>query len=70
MATEDMQTAAEGSGLYVDVENLHTDGQVLIQRLIEDWPDQVELWRLWATSRFTGLEVVVNGTQHFSMSAT
>ena len=85
MATEDMQTAAEGSGLYVDVENLHTDGQVLIQRLIEDWPDQVpalsrltlyvkadqvELWRLWATSRFTGMEVVVNGTQHFSMSAT
>ncbi len=31
---------------------------------------QVELWRLWASSRFTDLEVVVNGTQHFSMSAT
>ena len=85
MATEDKEAAAEGSGLYVDVENLHADGQVLIQRLIEDWPDQVpalwrltlyvkadqvELWRLWAISRFAGLEVVVNGTQHFSMSAT
>ena len=85
MATEDKEAAAEGSGLYVDVENLHADGQVLIQRLIEDWPDQVpalwrltlyvkadqvELWRLWAISRFAWLEVVVNGTQHFSMSAT
>ena len=32
--------------------------------------DQVELWRLWAASRFSDLEVEVKGTQHFSMTAT
>ena len=32
--------------------------------------DQVELWRLWAASRFSDLEVVVKGTQHFSMTST
>ena len=77
--------APECSGLYVDLENLHADAQALVKRLIENWPDkvpalsrlalyvradQVELWRLWATSRFPCLEVVVSGTQHFSMSAT
>ena len=30
METEDKQTAAERSSPYVDVENLHADGQVLI----------------------------------------
>ena len=73
------------AGLYVDVENLHSDGQRIIQSLIDSWPggvpapsrltlyvraDQVELWRLWATSRFTNLDVVVHGTQHFSMSSS
>ena len=85
MAAEDEQTARDRAGLYVDVENLHSDGQALIQRLVDNWPDkvpalsrltlyvkadQVELWRLWETSRFTDLEAAVNGTQHFSMSAT
>ena len=32
--------------------------------------NQVELWRLWAASRFSDLEVVVKGTQHFSMTST
>ena len=74
-----------GSGLYVDVENLHTEGQSMVESLIENWPDkapppsrlslyvradQVELWRLWAESRFAGLEVAVRGTQHFSLSPT
>ena len=73
------------SGLYVDLENLHADGQPMIENLIENWPDkvpsparlrlyvradQVELWRLWADSRFPNLEVVVHGTQHFSLSPT
>ena len=73
------------SGLYVDVENLHSDGEPLIRSLIDNWPantpalarltlyvraDQTELWRLWATSRFCDLDVVVKGTQHFSMSPT
>ena len=73
------------AGLYVDVENLHSDGQRIIQSLNDSWPggvptlsrlalyvraDQVELWRLWATSRFTDLDVVVHGTQHFSMSSS
>ena len=75
----------EYSGLYVDLENLHADAQVLVKRLIENWPDkapslsrlalyvqadQVELWRLWAATRFPDLDLAVSGTQHFSMSAT
>ncbi len=73
------------SGLYVDIENLQSEGQSMVQRLIENWPDKVptatrltlyvradqtELWRLWATSQFANMEVVVHGTQHISMSAT
>ena len=73
------------SGLYVDMENLQAEGQSMVQNLIENWPDKVpaatrltlyvradqtELWRLWATSQFASMEVVVHGTQHFSMSAT
>ena len=73
------------SGLYVDLENLHDGGQAMIEDLVEHWPEQVpppsrltlyapadrvELWRLWATSRFDGLEVAVHGTQHFSGSPT
>ena len=70
-----------GSGLYVDVENLQANGQQLVETLLNDWPettpppsrlilyvraDLVELWRLWATSRFEGLEIGVKGIQHFS----
>ena len=73
------------SGLYVDMENLQAEGQSMLQSLIENWPDkapaatrltlyvradQTELWRLWATSQFAKMEVVVHGTQHFSMSST
>ena len=83
---EDGQNQETGrSGLYVDVENLQTDGQSMVENLIENWPDkapspsrlslyvradQVELWRLWANSRFADLEVMVHGTQHFSLSPT
>ena len=74
-----------GTGLYVDMENLHTEGQALIQGLIDDWPgntpppshlnlyvhaDQTELWRLWASSRFKNMEVRAHGTQHFSSSSS
>lgn len=70
-----------GSGLYIDVENLRSDGQRLIKALFDNWPsvapapvrlalyvraDLVELWRLWATSQFRGLTVDVRGIQHFS----
>ena len=70
-----------GSGLYIDVENLRSDGQRLIKTLIENWPsvaptpvrlalyvraDLVELWRLWATSQFRALKIDVRGIQHFS----
>lgn len=74
------------AGLYVDVENLsQTDGRAAIQDLKDNWhlnappltrlvlfvrADQVELWHLWAHSRFPELEVIVKGTQHFSMSTT
>lgn len=75
----------KGTGLYVDVENLNSDGQTLIKSLVHNWPvnvphltrlnlyvraSQVELWRLWAVSQFGDIEVVVRGTQHFSMSST
>ena len=74
-----------GSGLYVDMENLHTEGQALIEGLIRDWPgnapppshlnlyvraDHTELWRLWASSRFRDMEVRAHGTQHFSSSSS
>ena len=78
--------ATEASGLYVDMENLQqADGQRMVESLMENWPDQapspsrlalfvradhVELWRLWASSRFPDLEVVAHGTQHFSMSSS
>ncbi len=79
------QRESGGSGLYVDMENMRGDGQTVIESLVRDWPakipamsrlslyvraDQVELWRLWATSRFEDVKVVVKGTQHFSMSPT
>ena len=72
-----------GSGLYVDVENLQADSQQLIQSLIDNWPeiapypsrlvvyvraDLVDLWQLWARSQFGIVEVVVKGVQHFSAS--
>ena len=75
----------QSSGLYVDVENLHSDGQAMIKSLVEDWPtiapapsqlalyvraDQVELWRLWAAARFKDLKVSIKGTQHFSLSSS
>ncbi len=74
-----------GSGLYVDMENLHSEAQPLVKNLIDNWPDkapelsrltlyvradQTELWSLWAKSRFSHLDVVVKGTQHFSMAST
>ena len=58
---------------------------MLIRSLVNNWPDkapapsrltlyvqadQVELWLLWAASRFSDMDVVVKGTQHFSMSST
>ena len=64
------------SGIYVDMENLQADGQSLLQALMESWPeelptatrltlyvraDQAELWRLWATSQFAPVNVVVHG---------
>ncbi|MCY4392729.1 MAG: hypothetical protein OXE43_11860 [Chloroflexi bacterium] len=73
------------TGVYVDIENLQGEGQAMVERLIEDWPatfpqpsrialhvpaDEVELWKIWATSKFGDLEVVVQGTQHFSGSSS
>ena len=85
MVDSDRQWTAAGSGLYVDMENLQAEGQSMVLNLIENWPDRVpaptrlalfvradqtELWRLWATSQFPNIAVVVQGTQHFSMSST
>ena len=69
------------TGVYVDVENLRADAQQIVKTLVNNWPpvapkpgvlclyvraDFAELWRLWATSQFRGLEIVVKGVQHFS----
>ncbi len=84
-STNDRPRAVVGSGLYVDMENLQNHGQRFIQNLIADWPDsvpkpvrltlavradQTELWRLWATSRFEWLDIVVRETQRFSSSTS
>ncbi len=81
----DGDTLFVGSGLYIDVENLHPDGQTVIESLLDGWPndwpqpsrlslytraDQAELWRLWAEHRFEHLQVTTHGTQHFSWSST
>lgn len=82
---ECQRASGRGSGLYVDVENLQSIAQPVIRSLVDEWPDkipapsrlalyvradQVELWQLWAASRFDNLEVLVKGTQHFSMTST
>ncbi len=84
-ADECQNESSRGSGLYVDVENLLSSGQTAIRSLLDNWPDkapapsrltlyvradQVELWRLWTASIFNDLDVVVKGTQHFSMTST
>lgn len=72
---------SKGSGVYIDVENLQEDAQILISSLMFNWPnaapppsriilyvraDQVELWRLWAVDQFGDVHVLVKGIQHFS----
>ena len=80
------QQAVPGrAGLYIDLENLQGDSHKMVQDLIDNWTDkapalsrlslyiwanQMELWRIWATSRFSNLEVKTNGTQHFNKSPT
>jgi len=69
------------TGVYVDVENLREDAQSIVKTLMDNWPsvapaagmlklyvraDFEELWRLWATSQFRNVEIVVKGVQHFS----
>ena len=77
--------ARVGSGLYIDAENLQNEGQDLVEALVANWPkgipapsrltlyvraDWVEMWRLWATSRFPDLHVAISGIQHFSFSSS
>jgi hypothetical protein len=81
----DEAASSVGSGVYIDVENLHPDGQTVIDALLDGWPDdwpepsqlslytradQAELWRVWAEHRFGHLRVAAHGTQHFSWSST
>ena len=76
---------SDRAGLYIDAENLQNDGQDLVEALISNWPDTVprlsrltlyvradwvEMWKLWATSRFPDLHVTVRGVQHFSFSSS
>ena len=70
-----------GATLYVDTENLQDSAQVLVQGVIEFWPDtlpplerlnlyvqadQAQLWEMWAESKYAHLAVTVRGIQHFS----
>ena len=74
-----------GSGVYVDVENLQGEAQELMSGLMFNWPDsapppsrltlyvradQTELWYLWALDQFENVEVVVKGIQHFSRDSS
>ena len=72
------------TGLYIDVENLQDRARTVIEGLIADWPvevpklrqlnlyvraDQAQLWELWASSKFPGIQINVKGIQHFSLLA-
>lgn len=72
------------AGLYIDVENLQGGARTVIEGLVADWPiqvpklkqlnlyvraDQAQLWELWASSKFPGLQINVKGIQHFSLLA-
>ncbi len=74
-------TVQLGSGIYVDVENLQTAAQEVVQTLLQSWPDsapvpsllslhvradQSDLWSMWAESQFPHLSVKAKGIQHFS----
>ena len=82
---DDNDRLAGCAGLYVDMENLLTDDHAMVQGLIGNWPDRVRGWhvcrstcaptmsscgKLWATSRFPKVEVMVYGTQHLNMSSS
>ncbi len=75
----------QGSGLYIDVDNLQSDAQELIGSLVEDWPDRVPqlskivlyvradfvaLWEMWSLTLAPNMEVEVKGVQHFSMQGS
>lgn len=76
------EPAAElGSGVYVDVENLQTAAQEIIQTLVKSWPDfvpapallslyvradQTDLWSMWGENKFPHISVRAKGIQHFS----
>ena len=70
-----------GSGVYVDVENLQTAAQEIIQTLVKSWPDfvpapallslyvradQADLWSMWGENQFPHISVRAKGIQHFS----
>lgn len=79
------EPAAElGSGVYVDVENLQTAAQEIIQTLVKSWPDfvpaptllslyvradQADLWSMWGENKFPHISVRAKGIQHFSSNA-
>lgn len=73
------------SGLYVDVENLQDDAQGFLIGVMENWPsdaptpglmrlyvraDMQLVWEMWASSRFTSVDIAVKGVQHFSRNAS
>ena len=83
LADVTIKSQSQGSGLYVDTENLQNNAQLVIETTIGQWPegipplarlnlyvraDQVSLWDVWAASRFPGPTVIVKGIQHFTSS--
>lgn len=81
LASSTKTEADASAGLYVDTENLGDKARSLVESGIDDWPDKalpvarlnvyveadrVQLWEMWATSRFPKLAVRVHGIQHFT----
>lgn len=83
--TEPTTSATPISGVYVDVENLQDGAQGFLIEVMENWPsdaptpglmrlyvraDMQLVWEMWASSRFTSVDIVVKGVQHFARNAS
>ena len=82
LPTEFISNHHKGTGLYVDVENLGDDAEILIETLLNAWPaesapkpslvnlyvkaDTTELWKTWALQHISSHSLNVHGIQHFT----
>ena len=82
LPTEFISNHHANTGLYIDVENLGDDAQVLIETLLNSWPaesaprpslvnlyvkaDATVLWETWALQHISRQTLNVYGIQHFT----